>query len=524
MAQPFNYTIQAPSAFESLVSGLRLGTSLEEMRLQQEQRAAQAEEARQKALQERQQQMRLQEIYGKVNAGNATRGDWIELGDLSRSEATRKGVWETIGRMDEDKVNARIGIAQQFGFGLLKNAELTKQMMDDYLRANQNDPEIKRIRELADMDAQFAGNALLASLPRMGKPGMDAYGKIVDRLFPAAQDPVAAREALAKADKAVADATTAQAQAATAAEKQAADLAKAQADAELARVKAQVAQTEQRIGGGVELTPDIRTAIAATKLTPDVKSSLIELAQAKSPKTTVALPEQQKAEDVAFGKLLVSDFEEVRKLADSGRTQLANLKVAQRVLDAGFKTGFGTEWKAAAASVLSALNVPDATRYATNAQVFLAQSRGALLTKQLEQKGPQTENDAKRIDQTGAALGNTVDANRFILAHAEAIAERNIERAAFWQKYKRDPKLGNGTFDGADEAYMAGPGAKSIFDYAPLKKYATIIPEQTWRNAPAPNPAAPTMQGGAQPPAAAQQSMQPQRSVEELLQKYGGQR
>jgi hypothetical protein len=229
------------------------------------------------------------------------------------------------------------------------------------------------------------------------------------------------------------------------------------------------------------------------------KTSLVALAQAKAPKTTVNLGKQQEAEDVAFGKVLVSDFEEVRKLADSGRTQLANLKVAQRVLDAGFKTGFGTEWKAAAASVLSALGVKDATKFATNAQVFLAQSRGALLTKQLEQKGPQTENDAKRIDQTGAALGNTVNANRFILAHAEAIAERNIERAAFWQKYRRE----NGTFDGADEAYAEGPGAKSIFDYAPLKKYATIIPEQTWKNAPAPNPVAPTMQGGAQPAPAA---------------------
>jgi hypothetical protein len=74
MAQPFNYTIQAPSAFESLVSGLRLGTSLEEMRLQQEQRAAQVAQAQQKAMQEQQQQIRLQEIRGKLNAGNATRG------------------------------------------------------------------------------------------------------------------------------------------------------------------------------------------------------------------------------------------------------------------------------------------------------------------------------------------------------------------------------------------------------------------------------------------------------------------
>jgi hypothetical protein len=72
-------------------------------------------------------------------------------------------------------------------------------MMDDYLEANQNDPEIKRIRELADMDAQFAGNALLASLPGMGKQGMDAYGKIVDRLFPTAEQAAKTRQATAEA-------------------------------------------------------------------------------------------------------------------------------------------------------------------------------------------------------------------------------------------------------------------------------------------------------------------------------------
>jgi hypothetical protein len=198
MAQPFNYTIQAPSAFESLVSGLRLGTSLEEMRLQQEQRAAQVAQAQQKAMQEQQQQMRLQEIYGKVNTGNASRADWIELGNISGSEAAQKGVWETIGKMDENTVNARIGIAQQFAFGLLRNADLTKKLMDDYLQANQNDPEIKRIRELANTDAEFAGNALLASLPGMGKQGMDAYGKIVDRLFPTAEQ--AAKTRIATAD------------------------------------------------------------------------------------------------------------------------------------------------------------------------------------------------------------------------------------------------------------------------------------------------------------------------------------
>jgi len=193
MAQPFNYTIQAPSAFESLVSGLKLGASLEEMRLKQEQRAAQVEQARQKAMQERQQQMRLQEIYGKLNAGTATIADRIELGDLSGSEATRKGIWETIGRMDENALNARIGTTQQFAFALNKNPELSKSMMDDYLQANPADQTMKRIRQMADMDPKFASEALMMALPGMGQAGLNAYKETVGRLFPTAEQTAATR-------------------------------------------------------------------------------------------------------------------------------------------------------------------------------------------------------------------------------------------------------------------------------------------------------------------------------------------
>jgi hypothetical protein len=200
MAQPFNYTIQAPSAFESLVSGLRLGTSLEEMRLQQEQRAAQVAQAQQKAMQEQQQQIRLQEIYGKLNAGTATIADRIELGDISGSEATRKGIWETIGRMDENALNARIGTTQQFAFALNKNPELAKSMMDDYLRANPADQTMKRIRQMADMDPKFASEALMMALPGMGQPGLNAYKETVDRLFPEAKKPEATPEILRAID------------------------------------------------------------------------------------------------------------------------------------------------------------------------------------------------------------------------------------------------------------------------------------------------------------------------------------
>jgi hypothetical protein len=57
MVQPFHYTIQAPSAFESLVSGLRLGTSLQQIQLQREQQMAEMQQAQQQAEAERQRQM-----------------------------------------------------------------------------------------------------------------------------------------------------------------------------------------------------------------------------------------------------------------------------------------------------------------------------------------------------------------------------------------------------------------------------------------------------------------------------------
>ena len=48
----------------------------------------------------------------------------------------------------------------------------------------------------------------------------------------------------------------------------------------------------------------------------------------------------------------------------------------------GFETGFGTPAKAAAASVLAALGVKDAEKYATNAQTFLGNASAAILQRQ----------------------------------------------------------------------------------------------------------------------------------------------
>jgi hypothetical protein len=132
---------------------------------------------------------------------------------------------------------------------------------------------------------------------------------------------------------------------------------------------------------------------------------------------------------------------------------------------------------------LAALGVPEAEKFATDAQTFLAATQQAVLQRQLEQKGPQTEADAQRITQTGAQLGNTVNANRFIIDVAKAQLKRDIEQRNFYNEWRRGP--GKNSFDGAEDAWFSGPGGKSLFDRPELKKYVTPAAAQTPSAAPA---------------------------------------
>lgn len=193
---------------------------------------------------------------------------------------------------------------------------------------------------------------------------------------------------------------------------------------------------------------------------------------------------QEKAEAQDYGKLLVKDFENVKTQASVAARSLPAIESNLAILDKGFDTGFATETKAAGAKVLAALGVKDAANYATDAQTFLANANAAVLQRQLEQKGPQTESDAQRITATGAQLGNTKEANKFVLNVAKAQLQRDVEQREFYTKWRETNK----TLDGAENAWFAGPGSKSLFDSHTLKKYGTNvvdqIPGQT-RSAPA---------------------------------------
>lgn len=179
----------------------------------------------------------------------------------------------------------------------------------------------------------------------------------------------------------------------------------------------------------------------------------------------------ESAERVERAKQLVKDYNDVATAARVARRSLMSIEGAQGVLDKGFTTGFGTETIAKAASVLAALGVQSAEKYATNAQTFLSEARKVLLDRQLEQKGPQTENDAKRIDESFVRLGNTPEANKFILAVAKAQAEQSSEQQKFYDAFYRKNK----TYDGAEEAWLAGDGGKSIFQRPSLRSF--VVPQ-----------------------------------------------
>jgi hypothetical protein len=214
------------------------------------------------------------------------------------------------------------------------------------------------------------------------------------------------------------------------------------------------------------LTPAIREFNYGQQ-NPAFTQAQLNKAAAGAARSTVILPPQEKAEQTERGKFLVEDYKTVTNAARVAARTLPAIEVNLDLIDQGFKTGFGTEVQKGAANILGALGVKNANEFATNAQVFQAKANEAVLQRQLEQKGPQTESDAQRITQTNAQLTNTPEANKFILDVAKAQLKRDIEQRNFYDSWFTKNK----TYDGAEGAWYTGDGGKSIFERPELKKY-----------------------------------------------------
>jgi len=61
-----------------------------------------------------------------------------------------------------------------------------------------------------------------------------------------------------------------------------------------------------------------------------------------------------------------------------------------------------------------------------------------------------------------------------VLNVAKAQFQRDIEQRAFYAKWREKNK----TLEGAEDAWFAGPGSKSLFESPALKKYVTSAADQ----------------------------------------------
>lgn len=247
---------------------------------------------------------------------------------------------------------------------------------------------------------------------------------------------------------------------------------KAEAAASQAATAAQKAQRDR-------VPMSVQEFEAFNRMTPDQQAAFTAFRASQRPTTTVTttVSPGEKAEETERGKLYVAQQKDVGNAATAARKSLVGIQSAQDVITRGFDTGFLTETKAKAASVLAALGVADAEKYATDAQKFLQAATERVLAAQLDQKGVQTNQDAQRIEQAGARMGNTKAANEFILDVARAQAERAIAHDKFYRDWLSDPK-NNNSLRGAEDAWLKSEGDKSIFESPRLKKYGVLAAER----------------------------------------------
>jgi len=160
--------------------------------------------------------------------------------------------------------------------------------------------------------------------------------------------------------------------------------------------------------------------------------------------------QQESAEKKARGNDLVKQYAAVRETADNAQGELASL---QQLRGINVQSGRLEEVKAGIAAYAQALGLDPAKvglPDPTNPQAFIGTAQQLVLRVMQAQKGPQTENDAKRIEQTVASLGNTPQAKDFLIDSAMAVRKRDIERADFFDTWYED----KGTYDGARKAWQ----------------------------------------------------------------------
>jgi len=190
-------------------------------------------------------------------------------------------------------------------------------------------------------------------------------------------------------------------------------------------------------------------------------------------RTTINMPAIESAEAKAKGTQNVTYYGELKAAADSARKENA---VLQNLEKNPLQTGAGVPLTATAAAWASYAGIggDKLKQYATDSQTFTRDTMDLVMTKQMAQKGPQTESDARRLEATVASAKNTNEANAAIIKFARAQNNRIVEQQRFYDQYWRQNK----TYEGADAAWFGGKGGTSIWADIPNSAPAPRLTQQ----------------------------------------------
>lgn len=149
-----------------------------------------------------------------------------------------------------------------------------------------------------------------------------------------------------------------------------------------------------------------------------------------------------KKENEKSAELAVTQFEDANNLHNAFRSMADQGRVV-RAIDV--ETNRLAPAKAFFGSYLNAMGLADdqsseAVKRATDLQTLNSALQTVVLSRQLEQKGVQTNSDAMRMAETFTQLTNTKQANDFILRATDAQAERARQQVQFMEDWKAKNK------------------------------------------------------------------------------------
>lgn len=264
----------------------------------------------------------------------------------------------------------------------------------------------------------------------------------------------------------------------------------------LAQLSAMNAKNYQKVGPGESLfdmsapggprsvasTPDkpppgfLRNPDGSLKADPEWLAAQERIRAAGKPEVRVNtnLPPLENSEQKGKGEINVKYYGGLQEAAANARKENALLTGLEKIdLDTGKTTPANATVSAWIASLGGG---PRFKEVAAKGQSFTNFATELVMQKQLAQKGPQTESDARRLEQTVANLGNTPEANKLLISFSKAQNQRAIDEERFYSEWWKKNK----TYEGAADAWLSEKGATSIWDSPDLKKYQSASGNIGW--------------------------------------------